>query len=277
MLRDAFVPAQILDDAVRVGARLFAGVPFMFDRLVALVRDGWPLAGHAADDDLGRRAARSRDGPRLRRAHRPPHPLALRDQRDGRHRLRHRARSRRRAWRWAGRCPGSRSRSGRTTAAVPGTGRIHVTRAGGLERLRRRGRRCGLRRRRLPHRDLGAIGGDGRLRLKGRLSAFVNVRDARCSRTKSKTCCGRTRWSRTRACSACPTCAGVSRSRHASSRRDGRLGVVALRAFCANRLAAHKIPRLLVLLPELPRDERGKVSRQALEDLVAAERIQGIP
>ena len=42
VLRDAFVPAQILDDAVRVDARLFAGVPFMFDRLVALLRDGCP-------------------------------------------------------------------------------------------------------------------------------------------------------------------------------------------------------------------------------------------
>ncbi len=42
VLRDTFVPAQILDDAVRAGARLFPGVPFMFDRLVALVRDGCP-------------------------------------------------------------------------------------------------------------------------------------------------------------------------------------------------------------------------------------------
>ena len=54
------------------------------------------MAGHAADDDLGRRAARSRDGAGLRRTHRPAHPLALRDERDGRHRLRHRPRSRRR-------------------------------------------------------------------------------------------------------------------------------------------------------------------------------------
>ena len=46
VLRDTFVPAQILDDASRVGARLFAGVPFMFDRLVAMLRDGgaWPAS-----------------------------------------------------------------------------------------------------------------------------------------------------------------------------------------------------------------------------------------
>ena len=64
VLRDAFVPAQILDDAVRVGARLFAGVPFMFDRLVGAGPRRLAVAGHAADADLGRRAARSRDGAR---------------------------------------------------------------------------------------------------------------------------------------------------------------------------------------------------------------------
>ena len=96
VLRDAFVPAQILDDAVRVGARLFAGVPFMFDRLVALLRDGWPWPATlqtmiSAGAPLDRATARG-----LRRTHRPPHPLALRDERDGRHRLRRRPRSRRR-------------------------------------------------------------------------------------------------------------------------------------------------------------------------------------
>ena len=55
------------------------------------------------------------------------------------------------------------------------------------------------------------------------------------------------------------------------------LGVVALRAFCADRLAAYKIPRLLVLVAELPRDERGKVSRKALEMLVLAVAAQGPP
>ena len=51
--------------------------------------------------------------------------------------------------------------------------------------------------------------------------------------------------------------------------RGPGLGVVALRAFCADRLAAYKIPRAIVLVPDLPRDERGKVNRRALEALVA--------
>ncbi len=59
--------------------------------------------------------------------------------------------------------------------------------------------------------------------------------------------------------------------------RDGSLGVVALRAFCAERLAAYKIPRLLVLVAELPRDDRGKVSRKALEKLVLGPAGEGVP
>jgi hypothetical protein len=95
VLRDAFVPTQILDDAVRVGARLFAGVPFMFDRLVALVRDGWPWPAtlqtmiSAGAPSIGPRRGPSPATPAA-------DPLALRDERDGRHRLRHRSRSRRR-------------------------------------------------------------------------------------------------------------------------------------------------------------------------------------
>jgi long-chain acyl-CoA synthetase len=45
---------------------------------------------------------------------------------------------------------------------------------------------------------------------------------------------------------------------------------VALRGWLADRLAAYKIPRAVVLVAELPRDERGKISRRALEALVAA-------
>jgi acyl-coenzyme A synthetase/AMP-(fatty) acid ligase len=34
---------------------------------------------------------------------------------------------------------------------------------------------------------------------------------------------------------------------------------------------------VLILLPELPRDERGKVSRRALEALAIAEQHEGVP
>jgi long-chain acyl-CoA synthetase len=37
-----------------------------------------------------------------------------------------------------------------------------------------------------------------------------------------------------------------------------------VRAFCAARLSAHKVPRIVKLIEELPLDERGKVKRAAL-------------
>src|SRR5688500_7683295 len=44
ILRDGFAPAQVFEDADRRRARLFSGVPFMYERLLALLRDGrpWP-------------------------------------------------------------------------------------------------------------------------------------------------------------------------------------------------------------------------------------------
>ncbi|MBV8201342.1 MAG: long-chain fatty acid--CoA ligase [Acidobacteria bacterium] len=46
--------------------------------------------------------------------------------------------------------------------------------------------------------------------------------------------------------------------------RPGRLEREAVLAWCRERLAAHKIPRSLILLREIPRTERGKLDRAAL-------------
>ena len=54
-------------------------------------------------------------------------------------------------------------------------------------------------------------------------------------------------------------------------RRDPRLRPLDVRQYCAMRLAAHKVPRLYVFLDEMPRDERGKTSRRALDEAVARE------
>ena len=276
VLRDAFVPAQILDDAVRVGTRLFAGVPFMFDRLVTLVRDGWPWPASlqtmiSAGAPLDRATARAFAEHTGRRIHSlygtsetggiaydtEPDP-------DGEVTM--------------GRpVPGVTLAFWPEAAAAPGTGRIHVTGpavssgyAAGADDTAFVGGGFLTA-------DLGAIGADGRLRLKGRLSAFVNVAGRKVQPDEVEGVL------RAHPLVADARVFGMPDPRRGEQiaacvvPRDGGLGVVALRAFCADRLAAHKIPRVLVLLPELPRDERGKVSRQALEDLVAAERDQGIP
>jgi acyl-CoA synthetase (AMP-forming)/AMP-acid ligase II len=40
-----------------------------------------------------------------------------------------------------------------------------------------------------------------------------------------------------------------------------------VREFCRNRLSAHKVPRIVKLIPKMPVDERGKVKRAALAEL----------
>jgi len=127
--------------------------------------------------------------------------------------------------------------------------------------------------------DLGALGGDGRLRLKGRVSAFVNVAGRKVQPEEVEATL------RAHPLVTDARVFGLPDKRRGEQLaacvvpRSGppALGVVALRAFCADRLAAYKIPRVLVLVPELPRDERGKISRSALERLVLAQAGQGSP
>ena len=52
--------------------------------------------------------------------------------------------------------------------------------------------------------------------------------------------------------------------------RDHRIGSLSVRQFCAARLAAHKIPRTILLLDAMPLTARGKTDRAALEALVRA-------
>jgi long-chain acyl-CoA synthetase len=49
--------------------------------------------------------------------------------------------------------------------------------------------------------------------------------------------------------------------------RPGRLGVEEVLAWCRDHLAPHKVPRSVILLPEMPRTERGKLDRAALLSL----------
>ena len=53
----------------------------------------------------------------------------------------------------------------------------------------------------------------------------------------------------------------------------GRLTAEDVVAFCRARLAEHKVPRSVRLVPEIPRNARGKIDRAALVD--AAEDVSG--
>ena len=276
VLRDAFVPAQILDDAVRVGARLFAGVPFMFDRLVALVRDGWPwpatlqtmISAGAPLDRATARAFAEHTGRRI-------HSLYGTSETGG---IAYDAAPDPDGDVTMGRpVPGVTLAFWPDDAATPGTGRIHVTGPAVSSGYAAGADDAAFVGGGFLTGDLGAIGTDGRLRLKGRVSAFVNVAGRKVQPDEVEGVL------RAHPLVADARVFGVPDPRRGEQiaacvvPRDGNLGVVALRTFCADRLAAHKIPRVLVLLPELPRDERGKVSRRALEACVEAQRDEGPP
>jgi acyl-CoA synthetase (AMP-forming)/AMP-acid ligase II len=54
--------------------------------------------------------------------------------------------------------------------------------------------------------------------------------------------------------------------------QPGRLSYESVLAFCRSRLPEHKVPRSVVLVEEIPRTARGKVSRAALLALQSDER-----
>ena len=204
-------------------------------------------------------------------AHRPPDPLALRHQRDRRHRLRLGARSRRRghdgpagARRHAGVLAGRRGRAGHRTDPRD--------RTGGVERLRepapttRRFADGGFL-----TGDLGHLGDDGRLRLQGRVSGFVNVAGRKVQPDEVE------RVLREHPLVADARVFGLPDERSAANswRRawcpaTERSGWWRCAPSAPSGWPPTRFPRSVVLVPELPRDERGKVSRRALEALVGA-------
>jgi len=278
VLRDAFVPTQILDDAVRTDARLFPGVPFMFDRLVAMVRDGWPwppalqtmISAGAPLDRATARAFAEHTGRRIHSLYGTSETAGIAYDADpdpdgevtmGRP------------------VPGVTLAFWPDDAAAPGTGRIHVTGPAVSSGYAAGADDAAFVAGGFLTGDLGALGGDGRLRLKGRVSAFVNVAGRKVQPDEVEA-----------VLRSHPLVADARVFGLPDERRGEQLaacvvprpgpdapGVVALRAFCADRLAPYKIPRQLVLVAELPRDERGKVSRKALEMLVLDAAAQGLP
>ncbi|HLA78839.1 MAG TPA: hypothetical protein VJU18_14775, partial [Vicinamibacteria bacterium] len=55
----------------------------------------------------------------------------------------------------------------------------------------------------------------------------------------------------------------------------GRLAYEDVLAFCRARLADHKVPRSMILLPAIPRTARGKIDRRALVALQETAEVAG--
>ena len=264
VLRESFIPPFLPDDAIRYGARVFAGVPFMFQFFIAnppatgwppclthLISAGAPLTAetvrlfhdrfgikihsfYGASEtggitfDAGDDMPAGTVGLPL-----PGVTLALKPDRD----------------------------------LPAGAGRIHVQSAA-VARGYSDGTRDGFDADGFLTGDYGAIDEAGRLTLLGRVSSFVNVAGRKVQPEEVE--------------QVLRTMPGVADVRVLAApdaqrgqqivacivRGAGTTSTLDVRQYCASRLAAFKIPRCVIFLDVMPMTPRGKTDRAALDGLV---------
>lgn len=281
VLRESFVPHQLPSDAGTYAARMFAGVPFMFDYFLANPpAAGWP-AGVGKLISAGARLSSTTVSAFLERFSVKIHSFYGTTESGG---ISYDDGDDIAGIDTVGRpLPGvtvtlRADNAGRVPAdpAMPAMGRVHVESdavadgyagedAGGFGHGFLTG-------------DYGTFDNDGRLRLTGRASSFINVagkkvqpeeveeilrsmpgiRDVRVVAATDR--------QRGEQVAACIVAAQGERPP----------SVMAVRRFCSSRLAAFKIPRVVVVLGAVPMTARGKVDRRALDEAVRAA-IAGFP
>jgi acyl-CoA synthetase (AMP-forming)/AMP-acid ligase II len=269
VVRDAFVPPQLPADAQQFGARVFPGVPFMFQyfvtnpppggwppRLKALISAGAPLAPSTV------RAFHDRFGVKIHSFYGTTETggIAFDDDDEIREEP------------VVGRAlPGVTITLQPDEHAPDEAGRIHIRSAavaGGYSDHTR----DGFDEHGFLTGDYGAWDARQRLMLRGRVSAFVNVAGRKVQPEEVE--------------QVLRTMPGVTdvrilaapdarRGQHivaciVADATDDRISTLTVRQFCAARLAAHKIPRTILFLSAMPLTVRGKTDRAALEDLVRA-------
>lgn len=267
VVRDSFIPQHLPDDATHVGARLFPGVPFMFQYFIANPPPhGWPacldrlISAGAPLTPATIRAFHDRFGIKIHSFYGTTETGGIAfDDSDEIH---------------DGMVVG-RALPGVTIALrpegdmPPGAGRIHVRSAavtGGYSDETRDGFDEGG----FLTGDYGAWDARQQLTLLGRVSAFVNVAGRKVQPDEVE--------------QVLRTMPGVVDVRVlaapdarrgqqivaciVSERANGGISTLSVRQFCAARLAAFKIPRTIIFLDEIPLTSRGKTDRTALADLV---------
>jgi long-chain acyl-CoA synthetase len=271
VLRESFVPGHVPDDATSYGARVFPGVPFMFEHLAAhLPAVAWPRsletlisAGARLDVEMARGFA-SRFGVKIHSFYGTTETGGIcYDASDtivdaptvG----------------WP--LPGVTVTLRDDQRATPDAGRVHVAgdavTAGYAGATDADPANVGFIDGGFLTGDLGRFEPDGRLILAGRVSAFINVAGRKVQPDEVE-----------RVLQDMPAIVearvlGMPDERRGQQlvacivAREAGLRPFAIRQFCASRLAAFKIPRAFVFVDELPRDIRGKTNRRALETLVA--------
>lgn len=264
-LRDTFVPQRIVEDARTVSARHLPGAPFMFAHwLEHPPQGGWPptltrliSAGAPLDSDTAERF-RHEFGVKVRPFYGTSETggIAFDDSTEAAE-------------------PGFVGRSLPDVsirllpeAVMTGLGRVHVRSSSvssgyvkdpANESFSEGGFLTG---------DLATVDARGGVTLRGRVSSFVNVAGRKVNPDEV-----------TAALRGFPGVLEAAVIGVADERRGEQLAaclaitgprpsILALRAYCGTRLAAHKIPRAFVFTERLPRTPRGKVDTLALRDLI---------
>lgn len=284
VLRDSFVPPQFPADARQVGARIFPGVPFMFQYFIRNPPpDGWPaslswlISAGAPLPPATVRAFHEQFGVKIHSFYGATETGGIAfDDSDEIHEGAVVGRALPGVTITLRQDPEAQASGGGRQAAggsqQSAAGRIHVRSAavaGGYSDDTRNGFDgdgflTG---------DYGAWDAQQRLTLVGRVSAFVNVAGRKVQPDEVE-----------QVLRAMPGVVDVRVLAAPDARRGqqivacivadrttaGGVTTLAVRRFCAARLAAHKIPRTIIFLDAIPLTPRGKTDRAALDDLVRA-------
>jgi long-chain acyl-CoA synthetase len=269
VLRESFVPQQLTADARRYGARVFQGVPFMYHHYLAHPPvDGWPptltlltSAGARLEPETVR-GFRDRLGVKIHSFYGTTESGGIAfdsdDEIDDTSTV--------------GRpLPGVSIDLRGDPGVPPGHGRVHVrglavspryvgdTAEGGD--LSEEGFLTG---------DFGRFLPDGRLVLAGRVSSFINVAGRKVQPGEvERVLRDMNGVTDARVLAAID----VARGEQVAAVVAGPPGLTlaAVREHCVRRLAAHKMPRIVVFVDRLPLTSRGKTDYRALNALVQAQ------
>lgn len=114
-----------------------------------------------------------------------------------------------------------------------------------------------------------ALWKDGELALQGRVDDLVNIKGKKVNPREVESVVARLGGVDGVAVLGVPGPSGGEVLRAVIACRPGRLTAADITAWCREHLSAHKVPRSVILVEELPRNARGKLDRGALLDLHA--------
>lgn len=275
VLRDAFVPQQFVSDATIYGARIFPGVPFMFDHFNAHLPPGaWParlsllVSAGARLETATRRAFQSSFGLRIHSFYGTTETGGISYDDSGEVD----------AGGSVGRPLPGVSVTLRAEAGLPADrGRVHVVGSAlstgyvGGEPFESGDAGEGFL-----TGDVGHFNSRGRLVLTGRVSSFINVAGKKVQPDEVEQVLREMPGITDARVVGIPDPARGQQIVACIVVPGGGATAIAVRQFCATRLSAHKIPRTVLVLDEIPLTERGKTDRRRLDAQIAA-RLGGRP